>query len=652
MSEDKAQDPDMLLEAIKKEEEKEKRGNLKVFFGMAAGVGKTYSMLKAAIKKADEKIDVVIGYVQTHGRAETDALAERLPALDRRRVEYKGVIFEEMDIDLILQRRPALVIVDELAHTNVPGARHAKRYQDVLEIIEAGISVYTTLNVQHVDSRADTVRQITGITVHETVPDTILEKADEIELIDIPPETLIKRLNEGKVYLGENASRALENFFKPASLTALREMALRLTAERVDYQLLEQLKTASGGKIWKSGERLMVAVGSSPFSAQLIRWTRRMAYSMRAPWIAVYVETEKELSHDERMRLESNISLATELGAELVTRFDQNIVMGLIRVARQHNVTQIVIGKPMNYQWLELLKGGSLVDRLIRVSGNIDIYVVRCEPGESPRPAVARIVKKGGRNFHQILYSAGIIGLVTILNAALCDYIGYRSTSLIYLLNIILIGSYFNRISVVFSAFVSSALWNFLFIPPRYTFHINSFDDMLMFIVYFIVAMVMGNLTYKISSNEKLLRQNEEKASAMYMFLKEIQGATDMAVLFSRAGELIKKNFGVDTVFLMPCGAGEMKIVSSVIRDLTMNDREFQAAEWTFRELKISGKFTDTLAAADWFYMPLKAQDGPLGVMGFEMKNRPVLTFEERWLFESLASQISLVLDRELSRIK
>ena len=347
MTDNTRPDPDTLLAAINKAEARQKRGHLKIFFGMAAGVGKTYSMLEAAVQRQADGIDVVIGYVETHGRAETEEMAVGLPVVARQQLDYRGTQFEEMDLDAILARRPQLVLVDELAHTNIPGARHPKRYQDVLELLDAGIDVYTTINVQHLESRADTVRQITGVTIRETVPDSILEQADEIELIDLAPEELQKRLAEGKVYLGEQAAAAAHNFFRLGNLTALREMALRLTAERVDHQLQDYMQAKQIAGPWKSGERLMVAISPSPLSERLVRWTRRMAYNLEAPWLAIYVETPQPLSPEQQVQLSRNLDLARKLGGEVITTSSEDIIGALLRVARQRNVTQSVVGKPL-----------------------------------------------------------------------------------------------------------------------------------------------------------------------------------------------------------------------------------------------------------------------------------------------------------------
>ena len=385
MTDDRRPSPDALLAALQRDEARQRRGKLKVFLGMSAGVGKTYAMLDAARRERAAGRDVVIGYLETHGRKETDALAEGLPSIPRRTVEYRGIQLSEFNLDAALQRRPQLMLVDEFAHTNAPESRHPKRYQDVLELLNAGIDVSTTLNVQHVESRAEVVRQITGVTIHETVPDTALTDA-QFELVDLPPDELRARLAAGKVYLPERAATAQDSFFRPENLAALRELALRFAAEHAGQDVLAYRHAQGAGEPWKSSQRLLVAVSSSPTSAALIRWTRRLAGELHAPWLAVYVEQSRSFSEANQTRLTRHLALARELGAEIITTTDDEVVRGILRIAREQNVTQIVVGKPASGRMLELVRG-SMLGQLIRDSGQIDVHAVRAE-GEriSPRP--------------------------------------------------------------------------------------------------------------------------------------------------------------------------------------------------------------------------------------------------------------------------
>ncbi len=650
MVDEQRPDPDALLESIKKEEDKEKRGKLKIFFGMCAGVGKTYAMLKAAHKKRGESADIVIGYVETHKRAETEELTSDLEMISRKKIEYKGVWLEEMDIDAILERRPQIVLVDELAHTNVSGSRHPKRYQDVLELLDAGIDVYTTVNVQHLESRSDTVAQITGVIVHETVPDSIIDRAFEIEIIDISPDNLIKRLNEGKVYLGAAAGRALDNFFSPANLTALREMALRMTAERVDHDLQDYKKVSNKSDAWKSSDRLMVAIGPSPFSAQLIRWTRRMAYNMNAPWIAVYIETTKDLGESAKALLSQNISLANELGAEVITKFDQDIIQGLMRVARQRNVTQIVIGKPLRSWFSEVISGGSLVDRLVRVSGNIDIYVVRGEKTEKRTAAgITENPKKKRSDIDHYLVAIAIIVAATLVNFLIEDMVGYRSIALIYFSTIMAMALFFGRGPLFAASAMSALIWNYFFIPPKFTFYIHNIEDILMFLMYFIVSTFTGSVTFRMRERERELRFSDERTMALYALVRDISGAANIGEILTASVRQISKIFNTDVLFFIKDRSGKMSSKPHPASTFEIDEKEAGVAMWAFKNGKAAGMFTDTLPTASAVYFPLHASSGVAGVMGIRFRQGESMSFEQKALIETFANQISLSLEREMT---
>src|SRR6266436_1070683 len=423
MSDSERPDPDALLARVKREEAESSRGKLKIFFGMAPGVGKTYAMLQAAQQKLQQGTEVVIGIVETHGRKETEALTEGMPIMPRTQFEYRGTKLEEMDLDAILTWHPGLAVVDELAHTNAPGSRHPKRYQDVLELLDAGIDVYTTLNVQHVGSRSDTVRQITGAPISETVPDSVLDLADEIVLVDLTPDQLRTRLAEGKVYLGERAEWAAKNFFRESNLTALREMALRLVAEHVDRDLRDIMSEEKIIGPWKSSDRLLVAVSASPYSERLIRYTRRLAASMEASWIVANIEQPRVLSEKEQSRLTRYLALARQLGAEVISTPGHDIAETLLRVARQHNVTQIVIGKPLGGRWTSFWKRDPL-RWLMRHSGNIDIHMIPSEESVQPRrdPIEERLARVPWRDFG---VAVAIAAVVTALSLSIFDYTGY-----------------------------------------------------------------------------------------------------------------------------------------------------------------------------------------------------------------------------------
>src|SRR6266436_5622144 len=482
MTEAERPDPDALLAQMKREEAKSTRGKLKILFGMSPGVGKTYAMLQAARQKQAEGCEVVIGIVESHGRKETEALLEGMPIMPRTQIEYRVTKLEEMDLDAILTWHPGLAVVDELAHTNAPGSRHPKRYQDVLELLDAGINVFTSPNVQNVGSRSDTVRQITGAPVSETVPDSVLDLADQIVLLDLTPDQLLSRLAEGKVYLGERAEWAAKNFFRESNLTALREMALRVVAEHVDRDLREIMSEQKIPGPWKSGDRLLVAVSASPYSERLIRYTRRLASSMEASWIVANIEGPRPLSQEEQTRLTRYIALARQLGAEVISTPGRDVAETLLRVARENNVTQIVIGKPLGTRWFAFWKR-DLLHWLMRHSGNIDIHMIPSEEGAQPRreSLEERLACMPWQEFGIALgIAAGVTG---------------------------------------FS---------------------------LMFGAYFVIAVVIGHLATQLHEREQAERRREERAMALYRLTRELAASRDLSQALPKVLQLIRDFFRAD----------------------------------------------------------------------------------------------------------
>jgi len=633
-------DPDALLAAIEKEEARQQRGKLKIFFGMVAGVGKTYAMLEAARQQLAEGQAVVVGYVETHGRAETEALLVDLPLIPRQKLEYRGHIFEEMDLDAILARRPELALVDELAHTNIPGARHRKRYQDVTELLEAGINVYTTLNVQHLESRADTVRQITGVTVHETVPDSMLELANEIELIDLPPEALLQRLAEGKVYVPGQAELAAQKFFRLGNLTALREMALRFTAEHVDQKLQDYMQVKHIAGPWKSGERLMVAVGPSPFSERLIRWTRRMAYNLEAPWLAVYVEGVRPLSAEAQTQLDRNISLARELGAELVMTTGEKVSEALLRVAHQRNVTQIVVGKTLHHSIPEWVRG-SLVDQLIRQSGPVDIYVVTAEKGEN-RPKPFWVWPRFESSSGQYLIALLTVVCVTVLNLLLLPLLSYQAVGFIFLFAVLILAVFVGRGPISLAAAVSALLWNSLFIPPRFTFVISEVADMMMFGLYFVVALIMGNFAARLKEQEQAARRREKHTDTLYALTRDIARAAGLTEILNAAIHHIGQLFEADIAILL-AAKGQLSPQIHPGSTFIPTEKEMSVATWVFDHRQPAGRFTDTLVMAEAQYLPLLVPSGVVGVIGLR-RARP---FTQDALLSTCLKQVALAIERE-----
>lgn len=646
----KRPDPDALLATIYKEEKRLRRGKLKLFFGMAAGVGKTYAMLEEARRIKADGVDLIVGYVETHGRRETKQLLEGLEIIPRLKVAYRSTILEEMDLDAVLARRPDVVLVDELAHTNAPGVRHAKRYQDVLDILEAGIDVYTTVNVQHFDSRADAVRQITGITIHETVPDTLLELADDIELIDLTPEELRKRLFEGKVYTAERIKVAADNFFRLGNLTALRMMALRLTAERVDHQLQDYMELKRIAGPWKSGERLLVAFGPSPFSERLIRWTRRMAYNLEAPWMAVFVETSTPLSEEAQAMLNRHFDLARSLGAEVMTIAGENVSDALLALARQRNITQIVIGKPLRKRWAEILSGTSHVDRLIRNSGDIDVYIVTGDEAQGTRsnvilPSLPKIDRHDG--WQRYLLATGVIGLVTLIDFLIVPIAGYQLVGLTDLLAVLLIAVYIGRGPALLAAALSALSWNFLFIVPRFTLQIFLPQDFALLLLYFAIALFAGNLAARLRIREQQALFNAERNMALFTLTNETASAIDMDAVLNTAVVQVSRVFGAEVAILLPRPAGE-GIEPHPSSSLQMDEKEKGVAGWVYEYGRVAGRNTDTLPNASARYYPLRTPSGIVGVIGIRRRSRERLPFDQESLLETFIGQIALAVEREM----
>ena len=634
-------DPDVLLHSLRTDEEKSSKGKLKVFFGMCAGVGKTYDMLKSAHEARVKGVDVLIGIVETHKRPETEALLAGLAIVPRKRTEYKGTVIEEMDLDAVIARKPQLVLVDELAHTNAPGSRHTKRYQDVLELLDNGIDVYTTLNVQHLESRADTVAQITGATVRETVPDSILEQADEVELIDISPEDLLKRLAEGKVYTPERSRLAIQNFFQKGNLTALREMSLRLTAERVDHQLRDYMRTKRITGPWKSGARLLVGISGSPDSVALIRWARRMAYTMDATWIAVTVETSRKLSESSAEQLAKNIKLARELGAEIITTADEDIAEALVRVARQQNVTQLLMGKP--HRIVSLRK--SLLEQVIERSGELDVYVVGGHEKRTPRPSIRFPQIQSG--ILQYLAAAATTLVVALVCFPLSSMIGYQTVSLVLLLTVALLSLRLGGGPVLLAAALSALVWNYFFIPPQFTFDIGLAQDILMFVAYFAIAAVTGTLTSRIRAREKAVRSREERAVALYSLTRDLSNAKNQDEAATAAIANIRKFFGAEVAMFLSDPDGEIFTRAHQASTFTVGDKEFSVAAWVYWNEKKAGRNTDTLPFALATYYPMSGPRYPLGVIGVRFAEKVRLSIDQEALLENFIKQIASALERE-----
>ncbi|MGD0036123.1 MAG: sensor histidine kinase KdpD [Bacteroidota bacterium] len=637
-------DPDIILHLLKKEEEKEKKGKLKIFFGMCAGVGKTYDMLKDAQVALSKGINVAIGYVETHKRSETVALLSGLPIIPRKTFEYRGTTLEEMDLDAVLSRKPQLVLVDELAHTNVPGSRHTKRYQDVLELLDNGIDVFTTLNVQHLESRAETVAQITGSIVHETVPDSIFEAADEVEVIDISPDELLKRLVEGKVYTPERSKRAVENFFRKGNLTALREMSLRLTAERVDQQLREYKQSKRISETWKSGTRLIVGISADPQSLSVIRWARRVSYTMDASWVVVHVETSEKITEQETEQLAKNFKLAKELDAEIITTSDEDIAGALLRVAREQNATQILIGKPKRKIFFRTSR---LVDNLLKRSQDIDVYIVGHED-DNQTPSKQFIIPKLQSGSIQYLIAALIVLGVALACFPFTSFIGYRTVSLIILFTVSLLPLRMGRGPVFVGAASGALAWDYFFIPPILTFSVGHVEDVLMLAMFFLVAAVTGTLSARIREREKAVRQREMKSSALFALTKDLSSAHSQNEVIQAAVSNIKKFFDADVAVFLGDADGDMNQNPHPASSWKPDEKECSVAAWTYWNEKMAGKHTDTLPFAQATYYSMSGPRYPVGVVGVRIQQDEKLAIDQETLLDNFIAQIASAVEREL----
>lgn len=645
MKESDRPDPDALLANLR-EEEPPSHGRLKVFFGMCPGVGKTYTMLQAARELQREGMDLTIGVVETHGRSELAALLEGLPVIPRRKVHYRGITLEEMDLDAILAKRPTLVLVDELAHTNAPGSRHPKRYQDVLELVDAGISVFTTVNVQHIESRVDVIRQITGVTIKETVPDSVLDRADEIQLVDLPPEELRQRLEEGKVYLGNMAQAAAANFFRLENLTALREMVLRFAAERADVEVRGAMRKRKIVGPWKTGERLLVAIGPDRHAESLIRWTRRIAGELACPWIAVHVEPDAPLEPSIKEIVTRNLSLARQLGGEVIITSGYDVSEALLRVAREQNVTQIVVGKPTRSPWLQWLTGRSPAYDLIRRSGFIDVSVAQPEKEDRKdrtlkRPAATTVP------INEYVLAGALVALVTAFSFVVEPFTGYLAIAPLYLLLVVVLGLKLRRGPVILAAAASALLWNFLFTAPQFTFYIENVHEAILFAMFFVVALAMGHLTSRLRLSEIAERRRERSTAALYELAHQAAFATDLDTGLRAALSLIESIFGVQAALLLRLKDHTLSNVSHPASSLTLSEKEKGVAAWAFSRRMPAGKFTDTLPDSEALHLPLQGRTAVMGVLSLQPPQGRSFDLSERNLLEAFAVLIGLILEKE-----
>ncbi len=647
--EEQRPDPDLLIDHMRSETERSREGKLKIFFGAAPGVGKTYAMLASAQQKRAERVNVVVGVVETHGRKETEDLLAGLEVIPRHSIEYRGTTLAELDIDAALSRKPALILVDELAHTNAPGSRHKNRWQDIYELLGAGISVYTTVNVQHIESLNDVVAQITGINVRETIPDFLLDRADEIELIDLPPEELLQRLKEGKVYVAEIADRARKNFFRKGNLLALRELALRRTAERVDVQMQDYRSIKGIKEVWPAAERIMVCIGANPRSIRLIRAAKRMAAGLRADWISVYIEapTAVKPSESDLRQLSDHMRLAESLGAETVTLSGHKASEEILNYARTRNVTKIIVGKPTHPRWKDKIFG-SLLDEVVRGSGDIDVYVISGDSDQAvPKPAIKPIPRKS--DIRDWLLSLGIVAACTGIDALMFPYFSLVDLAMLYLLGIMIVASRTGKGPSLLATLLSVASFDFFFVPPYHTFAVSDVKYLVTFVVMFIVAFVIGNLTLRIREQANAARLRERRTAALYNLSKELVHEQEVKPLSSIAEKHISEVFPSKVVILMPDEKGNLTVPITAEETFALDQSELGVAQWAFDHRQQAGLGTDTVPGAQALYLPLVTSSRTVGVLGIlPVSSMGMFDSEQMHILESFTNQTAIALERAL----
>ncbi len=637
--------PEAMLKLAQAEEVTAELGKLKIFLGYAAGVGKTYAMLEAARNRKADGRDLLVGYVESHGRPETDALLEGLEVLPRKEVAYQGVKLPEMDLDAVLARKPQIVLVDELAHSNAAGSRHEKRWQDVEEILEAGIDVYTTVNIQHFESLNDVVAQITGITVRETVPDRLLDLAFEIKLIDIPPEDLLQRLNEGKVYIPDQAAKAIEKFFRPGNLMALRELSLRRTAARVDDQMRAYMETQSIAGPWPTAERLLVCVSGSPYSEKLIRATCRLAEELKAQWFTLYIETPGSGKHvrENRERIWQNLRLAEGLGAQVATVTATDISDAVMEYAARHNVTKIMIGKPSKPRWREILNP-PVVDRIIRRSGAVDVVVVSFEQEKS---AETVSMPKHRYPFEARGYAASIalVSAATVLCELLRPFLEPTNMVMFYLLAVVVASVRLGQKAAIATAFIGVLAFDFFFVPPRLTFVVADTQYLLTFLGLFVVGVVISTLVAHARERADVMRARELHTASLYYLSRDLAASVDSEAVLKAVLKNVEEALNAQVVILLP--EGERLDIMATSDGLEMNLKEQAVADWAFRNSHPAGRATDTLVSAELIYLPLQTPASVLGVLGVRLENQQAYHSQDnRQLLDAFATQAAMAMER------
>jgi two-component system, OmpR family, sensor histidine kinase KdpD len=619
-------------------------GKLKVFLGYAAGVGKTYAMLESAGQRQRDGRDVVAAYVESHGRLETDSLLEGLEVIPKAPVKYLGVTLPEMDIDAVLARKPQIALVDELAHSNAPGSRHEKRWQDVEELLAYGIDVYTTVNIQHFESLNDVVAQITGVTVRETVPDSLLDHAFEVRLVDISPDDLLQRLQEGKIYIPEKAALAMQKFFKPGNLMALRELSLRRCASCVDDQMRAYMESRSIAGPWPTAEKLLVCVSGSPYSEQLLRTTRRLSAELKAPWHTLYIETPGAGKHlrENRVRVWRDMRLAETLGAQVATVTATSVADAVVDYAVKHNITKIVVGKPCKPRWREFLRQ-PLVDQIIRRSGTIDVYVVSIDEAvKKPAPVVPRTRK--AFPWQPYLKSLALVMAATAASELAFQFLSPTNLVMIYLLAVVLAATRLGLRPAILTAFSGVLAFDFFFVPPRFTFSVTDTEYLITFAGLFTVGVVISKLVSQSSERAEAIRERELQTSSLYYLSRDLSVAVDLAGILDAMIRNIEESLDAKLAVLLP--EGERLEIRAASEGLALDLKELTVADWSFRNRMPAGHGTETLVSAGLLYLPLQTTANVLGILGVQLKLDEYESPETRRLLNAFAIQATLAIER------
>ncbi|MCX6001784.1 MAG: sensor histidine kinase KdpD [Chloroflexi bacterium] len=638
--------PDQLLARIKSEEQQQNEGKLTIFLGFAAGVGKTYAMLEDAQQQKDET-GLVVAYVETHGRVETERLLDGLEILPRKQIEYRGILIPEMDLDAVLARKPRLALVDELAHTNAPGSRHPKRYQDVEELLKAGIDVYTTLNIQHLESVRNTVAQITSVWVRETVPDSIVDRAAEIKLVDLLPDELILRLKEGKVYVHEMIAHAVKDFFRKGNLSALREIALRIAAEHVERQTQAYMQTQAIQGPWAAAEHLLVCIDSGPLANRVVRSARRLASQLNAEWSAVYVETPDNirLSSGQRERLAHAMQLAKRLGADVQELQGQSVADTVIDYAKTHNITKIVVGKPLKSRWQEMLRS-SVSAQIIRRSSYFDIHVIggKGEPVGQDRESDS----KTSINWRGYLISLGLIIIATLIGVFLQPLIHPANLIMIYLLCVVIAAVFFGFGPSIMVCILGVLAFDFFFIPPVLSFAVADMQYLFTFSVLLVVGIVISYLTARIRKQGEAARQRQVAISTLYALSREMTAALNVEDTVNTVVNYVKKTLGLDAVILLPDPENDGRLIHPFQKiNFNLDENDSATAFWAYEHQQATGRNTDTLPDARALYLPLHATRRAIGVMGIWLADRVYqMPIQQIRLLEALGDLAAVAIER------